>query len=111
MRTIEGAAALWRKDSANLRAIRSHLSHIVDRFSLGDFSIPMFVHSQVPPGVSVMKNKRESISYSFEELPAGGKVRIRTTVPEALSAVHEFLRFQIKDHQTGDDISVTPLSR
>src|SRR5882762_7361812 len=82
------------KDSQNMQAIRSHLTHIVTMFAAGDFSIPMFVHDQVPPGVPVMKEKRAVISYSFEELPAGGKVRINTTNPDALEAIHDFLRFQ-----------------
>ena len=37
-------------DAANIQAIRSHLAHIVGPFSDGDFSVPMFVHEQVPPG-------------------------------------------------------------
>ncbi len=90
------------KDSQNMQAIRSHLTHIVTMFSNGEFSIPMFVHDQVPPGVPVMKEKRAEISYSFEELSAGGRVRIKTRNPESLKAIHEFLRFQIADHHTGD---------
>jgi hypothetical protein len=43
------------KDSQNVQAIRSHLTHIVTMFSNGEFSIPMFVHDQMPPGVPVMK--------------------------------------------------------
>jgi hypothetical protein len=89
-------------DSQNLQAIRTHLTHIVTMFSNGEFSIPMFVHDQVPPGILVMKDKCAEISYSFEELPAGGRVRIKTTNPDALKAVHEILRFQIEDHHTGD---------
>lgn len=96
-------------DSQNLQAIRSHLTHIVTMFSDGEFSIPMFVHDQVPPGVPVMKEKRTEISYSFEELPAGGRVRIRTANREALNAIHEFLRFQIADHHTGDTTDIAPL--
>src|SRR5579864_856001 len=94
------------KDSQNMQAIRSHLTHIVAMFSNGDFSIPMFVHDQVPPGVSVMKDKQAEISYSFEELPTGGRVRIKTANADALKAVHDFLRFQIEDHHTGDAIDV-----
>jgi len=93
-------------DSQNKQAIRSHLTHIVTMFSNGEFSIPMFVHDQVPPGVPVMKEKRPEISYSFEELPVGGRVRITTTNPEALKAVHDFLRFQIEDHHTGDTTEI-----
>jgi len=90
------------KDAANTQAIRSHLKQIVTMFANGDFSTPMFIHSQTPPGVPVMKQKRATISYTFEELPAGGRIRIQTADPEALKAVHEFLRFQIEDHHTGD---------
>jgi hypothetical protein len=92
------------KDVQNLRAIRTHLTHIVTMFSNGDFSIPMFVHSQVPPGVTEMKEKRAEISYSFEEMPDGGRVRISTKNHDALNAIHDFLSFQIEDHHTGDNL-------
>lgn len=90
------------KDSQNMLAIRSHLAHIVTMFSNGDFSTPMFVHDQVPPGVPVMKDKRTEITYTFEELAVGGRIRIKTTNSDALKAIHDFLRFQIADHHTGD---------
>jgi hypothetical protein len=95
------------KDSQNLQAIRSHLTHIVTMFSNGEFSIPMFVHDQVPPGVPVMKEKRAEISYSFEELPEGGRVRIKTENRDAVKAIQEFLRFQIADHHTGDTTDIS----
>jgi len=93
------------KDAENMQAIRSHLTHIATMFSNGDFSIPMFVHGQVPPGVAEMKDKRVEISYTFEQLPTGGRVRIVTKNRDALNAVHDFLNFQIEDHHTGDKTS------
>ena len=101
------ATANESSDAENIQAIRGHMTHIVALFSKGDFSIPMFVHDEVPPGVPVMKEKRTEISYTVEEQPAGATVRIRTTNPEALKAVHDFLRFQIEDHHTGDTTTVT----
>lgn len=98
-----------RQDSQNMQAIRSHLTHIATMFSNGEFSIPMFVHDQVPPGVPVMKEKHAEISYTFEELPTGGSVLIKTTNPDALKGVHEFLRFQIEDHHTGDTTEIGSL--
>jgi hypothetical protein len=95
------------KDSANIQAIRSHLAHIATMFSNGDFSIPMFIHDQVPPGVQVMKDKRNQISYSFEEISAGGRVRIKTTNRSALKAIHDFLSFQIEDHHTEDSADLS----
>jgi hypothetical protein len=94
------------QDSRNIEAIQAHLAHIAKMFSTGDFSIPMFVHSEMPPGVSILKEKQKQISYSFEKLPNGGAVHIKTSDLDALNAVHDFLRFQIEDHQTGDTTDV-----
>lgn len=102
-------AANDTKDSENTQAIRSHLTHIASMFSNGDFSTPMFIHDQVPPGVPAMKERRAEISYTFETVPAGGRIRIKTSNQDALKAVHDFLRFQIEEHQTGDVTSISPL--
>jgi len=92
-------------DDATRDQIREHLSHIVTLFSDGNFDIPMFIHDQVPPGVPVMKAKRDAITYTYQETERGGQVRIHTTDPDALKAVHEFLVFQIQDHRTGDAVT------
>src|SRR3984885_11185249 len=55
------------KDVENLGMIRMHLKHITTMFSNGDFSVPMFVHSEVPPGTTEMKDRRADIAYIFEE--------------------------------------------
>ena len=94
------------KDTASRNEIRDHLTHVARMFSSGNFKVPMLIHDQVPPGVSVMKERKKLISYRFESTEHGGQVRISTTDEEALKAVHEFLRFQIFDHQTGDSTAV-----
>ena len=90
------------KDRDSRDQIRQHLSHIARMFADGDFTAPMLIHSRTPPGVPVMKRLKADIKYRFEEMERGGRVRITTTNREALAAIHEFLRFQIKDHKTGD---------
>ena len=86
--------------------IRMHLTHIREAFSSGDFEIPMFVHDTVPPGVPAMKRLRNKIHYSFEPTSSGGRVIIRTRDKDALEAIHEFLIFQIKEHNTGDSTDI-----
>jgi hypothetical protein len=54
-----------------------------------------------------MKRLRSSIRYTSETTDTGGRIRIETDSPEALAAVHDFLRFQIKDHGTGDPMTVS----
>lgn len=89
-------------DSAGVSQIRRHLKEITSAFRAGDFSTPAMVHAMKVPGAEVMAAKKSAIRYEFRELPRGGEVRIFTTDPEALRAVHEFLAFQRTDHRTGE---------
>ena len=96
-------------DQTSRDQIRGHLAHIAKLFGKGNFEIPMFVHDQKPPGAEVMARMKSNIVYQYEELETGGRVRIITTDPQALRAVHDFLRFQIKEHRTGDPMEVSAL--
>lgn len=85
-------------DSAGVEAIRAHMRLIAERFAAGDFAIPGSVHAQAVPGTAVMAARRDRITYTADTLPRGGEVRMTTTDPEALAAVHEFLEFQRREH-------------
>ena len=95
-----------RKDTQSQDQIRQHLTHIAALFSAGKFDLPMFIHDRVPPGVPAMKRLKSQIKYEFEKVESGGRVKISTMNREAIDAVHEFLRFQITDHQTGDPLTL-----
>jgi hypothetical protein len=95
------------KNAEQIATVQMHLKHIVGMFSEGDFSIPHFVHDTNSPGVATMKLLRSSIRYTSETMDNGGRIRIETESTEALVAIHDFLRFQIKDHATGDPMTVS----
>jgi hypothetical protein len=95
------------EDKESRDAIRSHLSHIATMFTAGNFSAPMLIHAQNPPGTAEMKRLKDAIQYKLETTESGARIRLMTKDPDALRAVHEFLRFQIADHQTGDTTEVT----
>src|SRR6059036_568645 len=78
------------KDSASIAQIRMHLQHIAKSFAAGNFTAPMLIHAKEPPGVKAMKR--------------GGDVKMVTASPALRDAVRECLRFQIKDHKTGDPV-------
>jgi hypothetical protein len=94
------------KDTQSRELIRNHLTHISHAFAAGDFSDPLAVHDKYPDGIPVMQRLKGEIRYTFEETPQGGRVLIKTANPQALDAIHQFLEFQIKDHQTGDGVIV-----
>ena len=100
-----GSIRLEVKDANDALArdlIREHLQVVARSFAAGDFSLPMAIHDQVPPGVEVMKARKGAIRFAYAPSAKGGVVRISTRDAEALDAVHEFLRFQIRDHGTND---------
>ena len=86
-------------DPEGVSAIRAHLEDIARLFAAGDFAIPGFVHAQDVPGTRVMADRRAAIAYTFRPLARGGEVRITTSDPAALAAIHEFLAFQRADHR------------
>jgi len=90
------------EDKAGVAQIRKHFEHISHAFQAGDFAIPMFVHDQTPPGVPVMKKLKEKVQYKYEELEGGARISITSGNTEAIEAIHQFLRFQIQEHKTGD---------
>ncbi|MEO8381420.1 MAG: hypothetical protein ABI779_17300 [Acidobacteriota bacterium] len=93
-------------DGDSIAAIRTHLREIARQFTAGDFARPLQVHDRLPDGVPAMKALGAGILYQYEELENGARVRITTRTPAGLEAVHQFLRFQIEEHHTGDPQTV-----
>jgi hypothetical protein len=94
------------KDTTQRDQVRMHLTHIAHAFSEGNFNIPLFVHDQEPPGVPTMKRLAQEIRYELRETDRGGEVAISSKSAEAVQAVHEFLVLQIREHKTGDPVSL-----
>jgi hypothetical protein len=89
-------------DATSRAAIRAHLKGITSQFARGDFSKPLLTHAEHPPGAMRMAQLRSTINYQYEDTDDGGRVRVRSSNAEAIRAVHEFLRYQIREHRTGD---------
>ena len=91
------------KDTASRDEIRSHLRHISKMFANGNFNAPMLVHERKDvPGTATMSQLKDQLHWKMAATPRGGRLRVVADNRAALDAVHEFLRFQIGDHQTGD---------
>jgi hypothetical protein len=92
------------RDEESVTGIRRHLERIRTAFASGDFALPLFIHATEPPGVPVLKARRAYLTYRYEDADSGGRLVISTSDREALAALHQFLRFQITEHQTGDPL-------
>jgi hypothetical protein len=87
-------------DSVGATAIRAHMRAIARAFAAGDFSAPATVHLETVPGVPVMRARRKAIRYETSDLARGAALRIRTSDPVAVAAVHRFLAYQRREHHT-----------
>lgn len=87
--------------------VAAHLKAIAEQFARGDFSTPFAVHAEDPAGVPALKRFSGDIVYVFAPDDRGGRVVISTGSKPALAAVHEFLRYQIREHRTGDSLKVS----
>ena len=109
LRSDGGEIEVTAKDAADAEStaqIRGHLTHIAQMFRDGNFTAPILIHARNPPGTDAMARLKDTIVYRMEPLAAGGRIRITTSDPEALEAIHAFLRFQITDHRTGDPLTI-----
>ena len=107
--TTGGAIEVVARDPADgalVAQVRSHLQEIAAEFAAGHFSKPFMTHGEAPAGVRIMEQQAHTIAYAFEELPNGGRVAITTSDRRAKNAVHAFLRYQIREHQTGDPMTI-----
>jgi hypothetical protein len=95
-------------DTKSRDQIRGHLRHIAMMFSEGNFDVPMLIHEKTPPGSEAMKQLKSEIGYEFRETERGASIKISTSDAQAMKAIHEFLRFQITEHKTGDPLEVRP---
>jgi hypothetical protein len=89
-------------DTRTRDQIREHFRHIVTMFAAGDFSAPMLVHARDVPGTAVMSQLQGQLHWQLQETARGAKIIVSADSKPALDAVHDFLRFQITDHKTGD---------
>jgi len=90
-------------DADSRDQIRTHLRHVVRMFAAGDFNVPMLVHARTDvPGTAAMSRLKDQLHWDYQETARGAKLVITADNEPALEAVHDFLRFQIADHQTGD---------
>lgn len=90
------------RDTESRDQIRSHFRHISQMFADGNFKAPMLVHGVAVPGTATMTRLKSQLHWNLQETPRGAKLVVVADNKEALDAVHEFLRFQIDDHKTGD---------
>ena len=95
-------------DTLGVEQIRTHMKMLKHSFEAGDFSTPEFVHMKTMPGTTVMAERRATITYAYHELPRGAELRMTSSDPAAVAAIHEFMAAQRNEHHAmGHDSTTT----
>jgi len=92
-------------DAESISQIRTHFREIAGSFGKGTFDKPVATHGELPPGAATMAANASLITYRYDEQVSGAGVMIETTDPATLKAIHDFLRYQIVEHKTGDPLT------
>ena len=104
-----GAIVVTSRDAADgdsIAQVRAHLREIAAAFGRGAFDAPVATHAELPPGAATMAANARLITYHYVERLDGAAVRIETDDAPTLAAIHDFLRYQIVEHRTGDPLTV-----
>jgi hypothetical protein len=104
-----GGIEVVTNDAADVKGrdqIRLHFREIAVDFTSGNFAKPFMTHGEVPRGVKTMQTRMNTLIFAYEDRPDGGMLRITTRDAKARQAVHDFLRYQIQEHATGDPLTV-----
>lgn len=82
--------------------IRSQLKGLTHKFQKGLLPDAKYEPRKAVPGSATIRKLHKEIDFVYQDLPMGGRIKITTGNPKALSAIHEFLKFEIKLQHTGD---------
>jgi hypothetical protein len=85
-------------DTLQVRLIREHLRRESDRFARGDFDDPMAIHGHQMPGLAELRTAGGKVRVEYSEIPAGARIRYRTSDPGLREALHRWFAAQRRDH-------------
>jgi hypothetical protein len=98
-------------DTAAISQIRAHMREVASDFTNGNFAKPFAVHAMALPGTQVMTALKAEIEYTAVDRARGAEVRITSSAPAAIDAVHRFLAFQRSDHRAAGSESMESHTR
>jgi hypothetical protein len=94
-------------DESTIKAIQAHLKKESDLWTKGNFDTVTAAYGRAPEGALQLKKLRDNVTFAVVQEENGAVIRMLTVNPQAKSAIHDYLKFQIDQLKTGDP--TTPL--
>jgi hypothetical protein len=89
-------------DETTIKAVQAYLKKESDLWAKGNFDNVNAIYGKLPEGTPQLKKMRDSVTFAAVPEENGGVLRLLTVSPQAKSAIHDYLRFQIDQFKTGD---------
>lgn len=85
-------------DAEQVARIRAHLSAEAAKFARGDFGDPEAIHGADMPGLSVLRERHDSLDVAYAERPGGASITYRSQDRAVIDAIHAWFQAQRTDH-------------
>jgi len=89
-------------EATQIALVRSHLLQEAAMFARGDYSDPAYIHGTAMPGLARLKSAASRVSVRYFETPSGAAITFASTDQDLVSAIHQWLAVQQRDHSLGD---------
>jgi hypothetical protein len=81
--------------------VRAHLLQEAAKFARGDYSDPAYIHGKTMPGLVQLASGSSRMSVHYFETPSGAAITLVSTDQPLITAIHEWLAAQERDHKSG----------
>lgn len=88
-------------DQAQISLVRSHLLQEAAKFTSGNYSDPAYIHGKTMPGLDRLQSGALRVSVRYFETPTGAAITFSSTDRDMVSAIHQWLAAQQRDHNSG----------
>jgi len=95
---VEEVTADRGDDTDQITLIRTHLVAEARRFRAGDYTDPARIHGPDMPGLAQLAAGAARVEIGYADIPAGARIRFRTSDPSLVAALHAWGAAQTSDH-------------
>ena len=88
-------------NQAQISLVRSHLLQEAAKFTSGNYSDPAYIHGKKMPGLDQLQSGALRVSVRYFETPTGAAITFSSTDRDMVSAIHQWLAAQQRDHNSG----------
>lgn len=89
-------------DNSTVEALQKYLQNQKDLWEKGKETAVTDVHLRAPESAATMRRLRNDITFYAAKMDNGGVLRMFSINDQARTAIQDYMKFEIAEHNTGD---------